>query len=394
MSVMPAKKATKTKQKATSTDPDSVLELFRSLNPAASPISAELERERLVSLINSMADGVIAVDGKGKIVLYNGAALNILDVNTSLASKYLDNVCKITDQDNQPIGMTELILKTKTQTTSRDYRLRYPDGSTSNLYLSIAPVKLGFGKEGNKGFVILLRDITREKSLEEERDEFISVVSHELRTPIAIAEGNIGNAEFIVQKTGGNYEVAKALQQAHDQIMFLSGMINDLSTLSRAERGRLAVDIESINAYRLVEELAEEYRPHAKEKGLKIRTQLTSDLELLHSSKLYVREILQNLITNAIKYTEKGTVTIGAESKGRGVLFEVTDTGIGISKGDQERIFDKFFRSEDYRTREHNGTGLGLYVTAKLARMIHAEIKLHSVLNKGTTFSIFIPNLQ
>jgi two-component system sensor histidine kinase SenX3 len=78
----------------------------------------------------------------------------------------------------------------------------------------------------------------------------------------------------------------------------------------------------------------------------------------------------------------------------KGVTFAVIDTGIGISKGDQEKVFDKFFRSEDYRTREHNGTGLGLYVTMKLARMIHADIDLDSTLNKGSTFTIFIPNLD
>lgn len=388
---MPAKKTAK--KKPSETVADEVFEVFRQLHPSASPLSAELERERLVSLINSMADGVIATDGKGKIVLYNGAALNILDVNTTLNNKKLDEVSNVVDKNNQPVPVTELVLATTTQTTSRDYRLVYPDGSMSNLYVSIAPVRLGFGKEGNKGFVILIRDITREKSLEEERDEFISVVSHELRTPIAIAEGNIGNAEFIVEKAGGDPSVVKALNQAHEQILFLSSMINDLATLSRAERGKLEVDIEPINAHDLIKELADEYTPEAKEKGLKIQTHLASDLEMLSSSKLYVREILQNFITNAIKYTDKGSVTIAAEPKKQGVLFEVTDTGIGISKIDQERVFDKFFRSEDFRTRAHNGTGLGLYVTMKLARMIHAEIELHSEINKGSTFSIYMPNL-
>jgi len=112
------------------------------------------------------------------------------------------------------------------------------------------------------------------------------------------------------------------------------------------------------------------------------------------SSKLYVREVLQNFITNAIKYTETGSVAITAAPAKNGVVFSVTDTGIGISKGDQEKVFDKFFRSEDYRTRQTNGTGLGLYVTMKLARILHAEIDLRSKLNKGSTFSIFIPNLQ
>lgn len=384
----------KSPAKAEGSGDGALLDAFRKLHPAASPRSAQLERERLVSLINSMADGVIATDENGRIALYNGAALNILDVNIILHKKRFDEVAKVIDSNNQPVDISKLILQTRTQTTNRDYKLAYPDGSTSNLYLSIAPVRLGFGKEGTKGFVVLMRDITREKSLEEERDEFISVVSHELRTPIAIAEGNIGNAEYVVNKTAGNEMVKKALGQAHDQILFLSGMINDLATLSRAERGKLEVDIEQINAYELLSQLAKEYETQAKEKGLAIHTDIASDLELLSSSKLYVREILQNFITNSIKYTETGSVTIGARRQKNSILFEVSDTGIGISKTDQDRVFDKFFRSEDFRTRANSGTGLGLYVTMKLTRLIHAEISLKSEINKGSTFSIEIPNLS
>ncbi len=368
------------------------LDALISEHQAASPASAELERERLLSLINSMADGVIATDSKGKIVLYNGAALNVLDINSNLAGKKLDHVAKFVDENNQPIDITELVLGSKVQVTSRDYKISYPDGSLSNLYSSFAPVRLGFGKEGNMGFVVLLRDITREKSLEEERDEFISVVSHELRTPIAIAEGNIGNAEFIVEKEGGSKAIKDTLRIAHEQVIFLAGMINDLATLSRAERGVLKVEAEAINTHELVEDLLKTYEPDAKAKGLKLLTKMDPKLEMLNSSKLYVREVLQNFITNSIKYTEKGSVTIGAKQEPSGVTFEVSDTGIGISKTDQERVFDKFFRSEDFRTRASNGTGLGLYVTMKLSRIIHAEISLESELNKGSTFSIYIPN--
>lgn len=372
--------------------PEDSLSALVSEHQAASPASAELERERLLSLINSMADGVIATDEKGKIVLYNGAALNILDVNSNLAGKKIDEFAKIVDKNNQDVNFTHLVIDTKIQETSRDYKITYPDGSQSNLYTSIAPVRLGFGKDGNKGFVVLLRDITREKSLEEERDEFISVVSHELRTPIAIAEGNIGNAQFIVEKQGGNKVIEDTLKVAHEQVVFLAGMINDLATLSRAERGVLKVEAEPINTHELVEELLKTYTADAENKGLKLKTDLDPKLELLTSSKLYVREILQNFITNAIKYTQKGSVTIGAHQEKDGVRFEISDTGIGISKTDQERVFDKFFRSEDYRTRESNGTGLGLYVTMKLTRLIHAQIDVQSELNKGSNFIIKIPN--
>lgn len=356
---------------------------------------AGLERERLTSLINSMADGVLAIDENGKIVVSNGAALNILDINSSLSGKSLTKVIKLVDKNNQPVDLDSTIRSTKTQFTSRDWRLSYLDGSTVNLYVSLAPVRLGYGKEGMKGYVLLLRDITREKSLEEERDEFISVVSHELRTPIAIAEGNISNAQFIFEKSGqSNPAIQEALKTAHDQINFLAGMINDLSTLSRAERGKLDVDIESINTHELINELAAIYGSAAQAKGLELRLETDPHLELLQTSKLYTKEILQNFITNAIKYTEKGSVTVGARSRKNGVEFYVSDTGIGISKADQEKVFDKFFRSEDFRTRQNNGTGLGLYVTVKLARLIHAEIEVESELNKGSTFTIFIPNLR
>lgn len=356
---------------------------------------ASLERERLTSLINSMADGVLAVDEIGKIVVTNGAALNILDVNTTLKGKSLAKVLHLVDKNNQAIDIRELVETTKTQYSCRDWKLSYPDGSTINIYLSLAPVRLGYGQEGMKGSVLLLRDITREKSLEEERDEFISVVSHELRTPIAISEGNIGNAEFIFNKSGiTNPGMKDALKQAHDQVNFLAGMINDLATLSRAERGKLQVDIESINVHDLVMDIQALYSPDATKKGLDVKTDLDPELEMLQTSKLYAREILQNFVTNAIKYTETGQITIGAKPSKNGTLFFVTDTGIGISKSDQEKVFDKFFRSEDFRTRQNNGTGLGLYVTMKLARLIHAEISLESELNKGSTFNIFIPNLQ
>ncbi len=359
------------------------------------PGSAKVERERLTSLINSMGDGVIATDENLNIVVSNGAALNILDVNSTLSGRSIEKVLNLVDKNNQPVDLKKLITETKTSQASRDWRLTYPDGSQVNLYTSIAPVRLGYGQSGMKGYVILLRDITREKSLEEERDEFISVVSHELRTPIAIAEGNLGNAQFIAEKAGlNNPAIIDALKQAHDQVNFLSGMINDLATLSRAERGKLQLEIESINAHDLLEELARNYHPQATAKGLDIKTDIDPHLELLQSSKLYVREILQNFITNAIKYTDKGHVTIGAKAKSNGIEFYVSDTGIGISKMDQEKVFDKFFRSEDYRTRANNGTGLGLYVTMKLARLLHAEIDLESELDKGSTFTIFIPNLQ
>jgi signal transduction histidine kinase len=363
------------------------------LHKAASSKQAKLDHERLTSLVNSMADGVLAIDKNMKVVLSNGAALNILDVNSTLRDRRLSEVVNLCDHNKKAVDIEKLVAKATMPTTSRDLLLEYSDKSTINLYLSIAPVHLGYGRAGQEGYVLLMRDITHEKSLEEERDEFISVVSHELRTPIAIAEGDISNAEFIVGKSGDLEQIKQALKEAHDQILFLADMINDLSTLSRAERGKLEVAAEDIKVPALIQELQAAYEPQAKQKKLTFKTAIDPKAEVLQSTTLYVREILQNFITNALKYTEKGGVTLSANAAEGGVSFTITDTGIGISKGDQERIFDKFFRSEDYRTRKTSGTGLGLYVTMKLARLLHAEIEVKSELNKGSAFTIFIPDL-
>ncbi|MEX2014922.1 MAG: ATP-binding protein [Candidatus Saccharimonadales bacterium] len=359
-----------------------------------SQISEKLVSERLGSLINSMVDGVIATDESGRIVLYNGAALNVLDLNADLHGKTFAEAGKFIDKNNQDIDIDKFIRETKSQVVNRDYKLKYSDGSLVNLYISVAPVHLGFGREGTEGFVILFRDITREKSLEEERDEFISVVSHELRTPIAIAEGEVGNVEYMVEKAGADNKTKEALKQAHDQVLFLSKMINDLATLSRAERGSLDLDVELIDCRELIKELEADYAKEAKAKNLQLDVELDSSVKSLNSSKLYVREILQNFITNAIKYTEKGAVKIKVAPYSKGIQFEVKDTGIGISRGDQEKVFDKFFRSEDFRTRANNGTGLGLYVTMKLARLINAEVSLDSKLNEGSVFTIKIPDIK
>ncbi|MDO8265689.1 MAG: histidine kinase dimerization/phospho-acceptor domain-containing protein, partial [Candidatus Saccharibacteria bacterium] len=287
---------------------------------------AQLEHQRLESLVNSMADGVIATDEKGAVALYNGAALDVLDINAIQKGDAIEKVLKLTNENGDPLDTRSIVLSTKIQLISRDYKIKYTDGSIASIYLSVSPVHLGYGKQGDKGFVLIIRDITREKSLEEERDEFISVISHELRTPVAITEGAVGNALFLAEKTGDIEKVKDALENAHKQSIYLEDMINDLSTLSRAERGVLNDNIEDINAHEFVESLLSLYTPDAEKKGLKLHADIDPSLELFRSSKLYVQEIMQNFITNSIKYTEEGSVTISAHTAENGVTFAVSDT--------------------------------------------------------------------
>ncbi|MEP7205060.1 MAG: ATP-binding protein, partial [Candidatus Saccharibacteria bacterium] len=134
-----------------------------------------------------------------------------------------------------------------------------------------------------------------------------------------------------------------------------------------------------------------EYDKEATDKGLHLNLDIDGSLGHVYTSRLYLEEILQNFITNSLKYTRTGSVTIIVKRKLDLVEFAVKDTGIGVSKSDQSKIFQKFYRSEDYRTRETSGTGLGLYVTAKLAHKIGVKIEFVSRLNHGSKFSFNLP---
>jgi signal transduction histidine kinase len=264
------------------------------------------------------------------------------------------------------------------------------------IELSILPIKNIYSensKNNQKSFVVILRDITKEKTLEDERDEFISVVSHELRTPVAIAEGAISNLSLMLEKNSPKDKMVQSVQSTYSEIMFLANMINDLSTLSRAERG-VGSDAEIIDSAQLGKDLFKKYQKEVTEKGLNLDLNLDPSLENVKTSRLYIEELLQNFITNAIKYTRKGNVLISIQNKDDKTVFSITDTGIGISKNDQQKIFNKFYRSEDYRTRETGGTGLGLYVASKLAKKINTKIELTSRLNHGSTFSFKLPTVK
>jgi PAS domain S-box-containing protein len=337
---------------------------------------AKSEDARLLALVNSMSDAFFDVDETGRIALTNAAALNLLDANI-LIGKNITEVLGLIDKTGQPLELQSVFLAATKDFSNRDWKLRYKDGSTIDVQVNVSVVRASFGSNVQGGHIVLLRDITQEKEIENERDEFVSVASHELRTPVAIAEGSLSNALVLAEKNDVPSTVKQTLKAAHDQIIFLSNLVNDLAMLSR-----------------LVESLARDYSNLAAAKKIQIKTQVASGASELSSSQLYVREILQNFITNAIKYTDKGFVTIAAAPREDGVEFAVTDTGIGISQSDMNKMFSKFFRSSDWRVRGVNGTGLGLYVTSKLARLINAEIAAHSELNKGSSFSIYIPNIQ
>ena len=353
-----------------------------------------LQRDRILTIVNNLADAVLSVDKDGVIRVYNAASLNLLDTNTSLNGHHINEIITLYDTEDKPVDLFTELRKSRSAVVRDDLTLPIED-EKMRLEVTFSPIRGSYSKSkrgaSHDGYIIILRDITKAKSLEEERDEFISVVSHELRTPITIAEGTISNVQLMMDRSNVAKDILKSsITTAHEQVIFLSKMVNDLSTLSRAERG-VADAPESIGVRELVNDLYGEYAPQAEKKGLHFNLDLSTHLGHVLASRLYLKELLQNFITNSIKYTKEGSITLTVDNKNGVVSFSVKDTGIGISKSDQAKIFNKFYRSEDYRTRETGGTGLGLYVAVKLAKKLGTKIDLTSRLNHGSTFSFTLP---
>lgn len=354
--------------------------------------SVSFERNRLVSLINSIGDAVIATDSKGVITLYNGAALELLNTNELIEEKSIDKVLVLLDESNKPVDLVKESDKANKLISRNDLHFVTNEKSITYVSVSISPIRSAEGSLDEEGFIIVARDITKQKGLDDERKEFISVTSHELRTPIAVTEANISSALRSEDVKSLQPTTLNFLEQAHHNIIFLGDLVNDLTTLDKAERGDLDINIKLLDPAKLVKRLCEDNKDIVKKAGLALEYSVPEKINSLLSSEIYIREILQNFISNSLKYTKQGLLMIRVKEGSSGsVVFSVSDTGIGISNSDKKKVFDKFFRSEDYRTRQTRGTGLGLYITSKLAKRIRAKIWFDSQLNKGSTFYLEVP---
>ncbi len=353
---------------------------------------AEGEHDRLVALINSMSDAVIATDDQGVIVTYNAAALDILDTNETLTGKKIVDYLKVVSAEDKKQNIFDIAKKTDSIQRRSDLRIAYGKDDSLALDITISRVAKSTVLDRREGYTFLLRDITLQKTLDDEKDLFIHEVSHELRNPITVAEGEMSMAIMLAEKPQLDFEqIKQTVDRGHKQVVFLGEMINDLSALSRATHDKQTMKVEQFSIKEVLEGLEADYKAQAKKKGLYLKLELAPSVPEVTSSKLYLKEILENFITNAIKYTKKGGVTIKGQAIDKDhIMLGVSDTGIGIAKAELDKVYRKFWRSEDPSTREVSGTGLGLYVTKHLADNIGAEIKVESELKQGSTFSIIM----
>jgi PAS domain S-box-containing protein len=355
-----------------------------------------LQYDRILTIINNLTDAAFSTNEKGKVLMYNAACLDLLDTNDSIKGKNIGDLFNLTDTNKNSAQLFEILKNTTKATRRDDLNHTYSDGESIRLEITSAPIRSSYSphkkSEEEGGYIIIVRDVTKQKSLEEERDEFIGVVSHELRTPITIVEGTLSNLDVLIKRNTmpDPATLQASINTAHDQVMYLAKMVNDLSTLSRAERG-VGDATEDIDVAELLHSLHHKYQEEAETRHLELNLDLGAKLGSVNASRLYLEELLQNFITNALKYTKEGSVTLQVKREKNKVRFTIKDTGIGMSRGDQSKVFNKFYRSEDFRIRETNGTGLGLYVSTKLAHKLHTSIELKSRLNHGSAFSFELP---
>ncbi len=353
--------------------------------------SAQREQERFVALINTIDTAVVATDSQQKISLYNSAALSLLGTNISLSGQFFNTVFPLINANEQPVDIISQVKANKRAMERLDTSIKIGQKDIINLQVIAAPIRTNFGSKGG-GYVVTMRDITKQRTLDEQRNEFISVTSHEIRTPIAILEGTLSTALAGPMAARTDPAVVKLIKNAHEQTLLLSRLVQDLATLAMAEGEFLDIELKPIDPAVIISNQYKAHANQAKAQGLNMVMQPAPELHPILTSEIYINEILENFITNAIKYTKQGSVTIGAENAAENsIRFWVADTGIGIGKADQKKLFTKFFRAEDFETRETGGTGLGLYITKKLSERIGGKVWCTSEPGKGSVFYLEVP---
>ncbi|MCS7283961.1 MAG: ATP-binding protein [Anaerolineae bacterium] len=338
------------------------------------------------AILESAAEGIIVTDREGRAIRMNAAAEKILGVSRErLLGRSVQGIltqATLPDLDD----MARL--------TSPLEALFEMEGK--QVAISAAPVRLLSGE--TVGFIALLRDVTREVQAESAKREFIATVSHELRTPLTAI---LGYSEALYSGMVGSLTPTQStfVRIIHENARRLVAIANNLIAMAEAEQGRLRLNYIPTDLALLAAEVVETFIPRMKERQLEWRLEIADDLPLVEVDPVRIRQVLTNLVSNAVKFTYPGgRITVGVatvpEPDGGSPQFcriWVQDTGIGIPLEEQSRIWERFYRSEDPLRAEAGGLGLGLSIVRTLVDAHGGRIWLESAPGKGSTFTILLP---
>ena len=364
---------------------------FNAVVPRLEARIARLEQERhqLRAVLTGMAEGVIAIDGRRRLLFANAAADRLFGLDAAAVGRLVQELIR------SP-GVQRGVEATLTGTGP----YRGEVGVTDRGAPPQAPAERILAVQGTplpgsppSGAVLVFHDITELRRLEGMRQDFVANVSHELKTPLASIKAH---TETLLDWALHDEEVnVRFLQQIDEQADRLNRLIQDLLSLARLESGHESFDHGPLPLAPTARRCAEAHRDRAAAKGLDYGVDLggIDERALVLADEEAIRQILDNLIDNAIKYTpEGGRVGISGrlDPDGR-VALEVADSGVGIPRDDLPRVFERFYRVDKARSRAMGGTGLGLAIVKHLAQALGGQVSVASRLGAGSTFTVRLP---
>lgn len=353
----------------------------------------EEERAQAEALFSSLGDGAIATDEFGKITRINSVALELLGYSAHelIGEWFPKKIIAVTENGevikliDRPI--TRAFLTGKPVNEKTFYQTKY--GHRLPVAISVSPILLA-----NKplGAIEVFRDITLEEEIDRMKSEFISLASHQLRTPLSaiktyshmLADGYMGDVTP-PQK--------KSLRTIISATNRMNELISTLLNITRIESGTIAISLRTLHLEKVAEEVIKDLNLTASEKSIRLTLIKVGQTSTgVKTDNLIIKEIMSNLISNAIKYTsDEGSVRVEVRGRARDVMISIVDNGWGIPMSAQDQVFSKFFRATNIVKRETTGTGLGLYLVKGLLDRLGGTIWFESIEGKGTTFHFTLP---
>lgn len=343
------------------------------------------EKSRTMTLINCMSEGLIATNRAGQIVLMNPAAQQLLNLPLeTVVGATVEGLLGNPELEKLIGGELETVARTATMT-----RTEFAASEGRFLQSNTAPLHDEKGEAW--GTVTVLVDITEDKKLEQLKSDFVSLVSHELKSPVAAIAGYLNL--ILEGLTAGNPDKEKEIiTRSRDKADSLLLLINDLLDMSRAERRGAAKLMEPVSLGPILQETLQFYQNEATGKSLTVTLEGVEGLPQVVGNRDDLARLFANLVSNAIKYTPpQGQVKVAGRQRDGHVEIAVSDTGIGMSKEDLQKIFGEFFRGRNALSRKISGTGLGLAICRRIIDDHHGQITVESELDKGSTFRVILP---